>query len=100
MTPCPWEPTGWRYPFLHKADRPDTKDHITKRKVLYKEIANEKLSKTYYKTSYSSQFKEKVGFPNKVKKMQIGGSGIHDTDRINLYRVEKGVPESSTLISQ
>ena len=99
MQPCPWEPSGWRYPFLHNKNPPSTADHMTKRKKKYKDIANEKFTENYFRTAYSKQYREQCGFPNKAKKLKLNNSGITDTDRLNVYWVQRGVPENSNLIS-
>ena len=99
MRPWRWQPSGWKYPFLHHEDPPKTHDHITKRYRPYKSIANEKLKSNYFKTSYHSQFKERIGFQNIGRKMKTKNSGFSDTDRLNEYQVVKGVPEHSNYIS-
>jgi len=99
MRPWPWEPTGWKYPFLHLESPPSTRKHIRPREKRYKEIANEKLKKNYFKTSYSSQFKDRIGFKNCSKSQNRKGSGFKDTDRLNEYLVERGIPENSNYIS-
>jgi hypothetical protein len=73
MTPCQWEPTGWRYPFLHDETPPTKKEYVRPRTKVYKSIANEKLRKNYFKTSYRSQYKEKIGFENNSPKSSKKG---------------------------
>ena len=57
------------------------------------------LNKSYFKTSYASQFKEKVGFKNPTKSFRKEKSGFHNTDRLNEYSVKRGIPENSNYIS-
>lgn len=99
MMPCKWEPTGWRYPYLHSDSPPSTRQHLRPRYKPYKDIAAEKLQSSYFKTAYYSQYKNKVGFKDQGRKMKVKGSGFEDTDRLNEYLVEKGVPEHSNYIS-
>lgn len=99
MQPCRWEPTGWRYPHLHNESPPSTREYMRARYVPYKDIAAEKLKKNYFKTSYKGQFQERIGFKNSNKKLKLKGSGFNDTDRLNEYVVEKGIPDHSTYIS-
>ena len=99
MRPWRWQPSGWKYPFLHHEDPPSTRDHMAKRYKQYKSIANEKLKSNYFQTAYQGQFKERIGFQNSGRKMKTKDSGFRDTDRLNEYQVVKGIPEHSTYIS-
>jgi hypothetical protein len=57
------------------------------------------LENNYFKTSYGSHFKEKIGFTNNSPKSSKKGSGFSDTKRLNEYKVNKGIPDQSNYIS-